>query len=700
MTRFVHGLIASLVCGLLLGACGGGGGSDAAPSSPPVQPDATAPIITLHVPLDGTLTNQAGQVFAGHLSEPAALTINGTAASVDRNNQFSFGPVTLAEGDNRFSLIAVDAAGNRAELNVSLTLDSIAPGVATPGLITRSVPVAGSISVSGLSGSVEAGAAVEVTNQRTAVEAVADADGDGAFSVEIDGAADDVVLIVVRDRAGNSSEALRLEPPMPLAWRFGVIGDSIATATHSNDMCGSGNELLNCLRNSLGQHDSVWSYAAGDKPWTIGMQAGYTPAATISAAADGAEWKDALEQAQAVFQTETGLEQFNRIFIGLGSNDVCAESGHFYGGDLDAIAQHVDNTLTYLTDAMAGRIDAVVHMAGTPDIVEFRNMLHQRQHDVLFTSCQALWDLDVNAIQVEARDSLCKGELGVVCDALPAELENRLLDIFLDSFFDQNDVDEGPCGRVLSGANSPEQRLEARDFNIALNDLLAQKATQYNGRNNVSVMFTNALFDLAIEPYMVSQLDCFHPSRAGQLAIAQAIWQGLDATYTRTDRYFFDAFENPDKCTQEFTTWGGQCWVDGGAASGFDARIASDGWYRLFKDTDNNVSHWVERSVGDVSGKVSAWLSFRHRRVDFDDDGDRVDFFVYDADGGEGRLPGWVQLDAFRGPGVDVGVHNGQYYDLTPFLSPELKVRFLSNNARSMENGDGLQWDNFSIFAW
>ena len=474
MTRFIRGLIASLVCGLLLAACGGGGGSGAAPSSSPVQLDATAPIITLDVPLDGALTNQAGQVFAGHLCEPATLTINGTAASVDRNNQFSFGPATLAEGDNSFSLVAVDAAGNRAEQNVSLTLDSIAPGVANPGLITRSVPVPGSISVSGLSGSVEAGAAVEVTNLRTAVKAVTDADGEDAFSVEIDGAADDVVLIEVYDLAGNSSGALRLVPPLPLAWRFGVIGDSIATATHSNDMCGSGGELMNCLRNILGQQDSVWSYAAGDKPWTLGMQAGYTPAATISAADDGAEWKDALEQAQAVFQTETGLEQFNRIFIGLGSNDVCAESGHFYGGDLDAIAQHVDNTLTYLTDAMAGRTGATVYMAGAPDMVKFRDMMHRRKHNIMFQNCQALWDLDVNAIQAEARDSLCVGELGAVCDALPAELENELLDLFLDSLFDQNDVDEGPCGRVLSGANTPEQRLEARDFNIALNDLLAQ----------------------------------------------------------------------------------------------------------------------------------------------------------------------------------------------------------------------------------
>ena len=55
----------------------------------------------------------------------------------------------------------------------------------------------------------------------------------------------------------------------------------------------------------------------------------------LSAADDGAEWKDALQQAQSLFQNETGLEQINQVFIGLGSNDVCAEFGHLYDGDLE-----------------------------------------------------------------------------------------------------------------------------------------------------------------------------------------------------------------------------------------------------------------------------------------------------------------------------------------------------------------------------
>jgi hypothetical protein len=326
--------------------------------------------------------------------------------------------------------------------------------------------------------------------------------------------------------------------------------------------------------------------------------------------------------------------------------------------------------------------------------------MHNRQHNFVFNSCQALWDLDVNAIQAEARDSLCKGALGSVCDVLPADLEKDLLDTFLNSQFDQNNVDEGPCGSVLNGANSAEQRAEARDFNVALNALIAQKVAEYDQRNGVGVQFTNALFEMPIEPYMVSQLDCFHASRAGQLAIAQTIWQGLDARHVRTDSYYFDDFENPDKCVQEFTSWAGACWVDGGSPGGFDSFIASDGWYRLLKDTDNNVSHWVERSVGDLSDKTAAWLSFRHMRTGLDDSGDRVDFLVFDADGSDNRPPGWVQLDSFAGPGVDVGEHNGEYYDLTPFLSTDLKIRFQTNNARSMENGDGLKWDNVSIFAW
>ncbi len=697
MKPWLHNAALLFAAGFLLHGCGGGGSSTAAPVVPA---DTLAPVIVVDTPRDGSLTNQPGQTLLGHLSEPATLTVNGLPALVDAANQFSFGPVTLAEGTNTFALLAVDPAGNSAGIELRVTLDSIAPAPAGLDAITRSSAIGGSIGIVGLAGSVEAEATVYITNQTTSQQVTTLAGSDGAFSTDIAGADSDVLTLVVRDAAGNSSAPVTLEAPIPLLWRFGVIGDSIAAATHTNDMCGSGDELMNCLRKRLGDHDPTWSYAAGDQVWSLGQLAGYNTAAILSAADDGAEWKDALQQAQSLFQNETSLERINQVFIGLGSNDVCAEFGHLYDGDLELIAQHIDNTLTYLTDAMAGRSAAVIYISATPDITGFRDLMFARQHNFVFNSCQALWDLDVDALQSEARDSLCKGELGTVCDALPADLQRELLDLLLDSVLDQNNLDEGPCGRVLSSANSDQQRLEARQYNIALNQLMAQKAADYDGRNGVRVLFSAALFEASLAPYMVSQVDCYHPSRAGQLVIARTIWQGFEPAQLRTDSYYYDAFENPDPCSQEFTDWAGQCWVDGGEPSGFDAWIGDDGWYRLLKDTDNNVSHWVERRVGDVSEKSAVWLSFKHRRTGMDDSGDRVDFLVYDADGDADRLPGWVALDAFQGPGIDVGVHSGEYYDLTPYRSADLWIRFQTNDARSMENGDGLKWDNVSLFAW
>ena len=697
MARWLQQAVLLLAGGLLLTGCGGGGSSTPAAQLPA---DTSAPVIVVESPLDGSLTNQPEQHFLGQLSETATLTVNGVPAQVEADLRFSFGPVTLAEGHNLFRLVATDAAGNSGAIELGVTLDSIAPPPPRLDAITRSAAIAGTIGVVGLAGSVEARATVEVTNQTTTHQVSTPAGDDGTFAVQVAGQDSDLLTLAVHDAAGNRSEPVTLEAPLPLQWRFGVIGDSIAAATHSNDMCGSGDELMNCLRRRLGEHDPAWSYAAGDQSWSLGRRAGYSSSAILSAAADGAEWKDALEQAQSLLATETGLEQFNQVFIGLGSNDVCAEFGHLYDGDLERIAQHIDNTLSYLTGAMAGRSDAVIYLSGTPDVTAFRDLMFARQHNFVFSSCQALWDLDVDALQAEARDSLCKGELGTACDVLPAELQNELLDLFLDSVLDQNNVDQGPCGRVLNSANSAQQRLEARQFNIALNELMAQKAAQYDGSNGVRVRFSNALFDAPLAPYMVSQADCYHPSRAGQLAIAQSVWQGFEPAQARSDRYYYDAFDNSDPCTQEFTDWAGECWDDGGEPLGFDAWIGDDGWYRLLKDTDNNVSHWVERTVGDVSQTSALWLSFKHRRMDMDDSGDRVDFLVYDADGGDGRLPGWIVLDAFQGPGVDVGVHSGAYYDLTPYRSADLRIRFLTNDARSMENGDGLKWDNVSLFAW
>ena len=189
----LHSTVLLFAAGSTLYGCGGGGSSDA----PPVVPaDTVAPVIVVDTPLDGSLTNQAGQTLIGHLSEPATLTVNGLPALVDASNQFSFGPVTLAEGSNRFALIAADPAGNTNEVALTITLDSIAPAPAGLDAITRSSAIGGSIGIIGLAGSVEAEATVYITNQATSQQVTTPAGSDGAFSTEIAGADSDVLTLV------------------------------------------------------------------------------------------------------------------------------------------------------------------------------------------------------------------------------------------------------------------------------------------------------------------------------------------------------------------------------------------------------------------------------------------------------------------------------------------------------------------------
>ena len=200
----LHSTVLLFAAGSTLYGCGGGGSSDA----PPVVPaDTVAPVIVVDTPLDGSLTNQAGQTLIGHLSEPATLTVNGLPAQVDASNQFSFGPMTLAEGTNTFALLAVDPAGNSAGIELRVTLDSIAPAPAGLDAITRSSAIGGSIGIIGLAGSVEAEATVYITNQATSQQVTTPAGSDGAFSTEIAGADSDLLTLVVRDAAGNSSAA-------------------------------------------------------------------------------------------------------------------------------------------------------------------------------------------------------------------------------------------------------------------------------------------------------------------------------------------------------------------------------------------------------------------------------------------------------------------------------------------------------------
>jgi lysophospholipase L1-like esterase len=475
--------------------------------------------------------------------------------------------------------------------------------------------------------------------------------------------------------------------------KIGLIGDSMMVATHADDMCGAGGELPDCLDARLGKRDVDWSHGGGDAGWSFARRLGYGPSEVLNVADDGARWSDAFAQAQAI----VAVPGVDAVFINMGANDVCRRFGHDYIGNLAEVRGYIEETLTYLVRSLGP--GARIYWSGIPNIVNIRDVMVNRRHNYMFRSCQALWDLDSDEITEEAAQSICKdqGFPDGVCDTFGdwADVRDRVMDRLLDHYFDVYGVDEGPCGSVLDSANSQADRDAARQFNIKLNRLFAREAKRYNryGRKRgVRIFFTNVLYDLPIEPNYVSRMDCYHPNRAGQMKLAQEVWRGFYPQHHSPFAFWFDEFDDEDWCTQEFASPWASCWYHYGDP-GFDIRVDGEGWLRIQKDTSQNRKHYVVRELGDLSSMSSVWLSFNHKRENLDDSGDAIYFRVF-KDGT------WHQVDRFRGAGNDLGEHAGNYYDLTPFISSDVRLMFETENQKSMKNGDRVKFDNFNLFAW
>ncbi len=87
-----------------------------------VNIDKTPPVITLVEPSIGT-TTEPEQACLGSLNEAASLTLNGQPVTVEPDNSFNCGPVTLQEGINIFQFVATDPAGNTGQLIMTVTLE-------------------------------------------------------------------------------------------------------------------------------------------------------------------------------------------------------------------------------------------------------------------------------------------------------------------------------------------------------------------------------------------------------------------------------------------------------------------------------------------------------------------------------------------------------------------------------------------------
>ncbi|MBI2875537.1 MAG: hypothetical protein HYY20_01500, partial [Candidatus Tectomicrobia bacterium] len=186
--------------------------------------DTIPPIITLTVPIDGTLTREALQLFVGHLSEAATLTLNGEAIPLGPNHEFSHGPLPLQEGPNPFDLVATDSADNRSHLRVRVTLDTVPPAAIEGKQLQIGDVTRGQVAISGGAGSVEAGARVMISNLRTGEQVTVNTQADGSFAATISAQSGDELSIVLTDGAGNAS------PPTPMKVGSGLPPDPATVA--------------------------------------------------------------------------------------------------------------------------------------------------------------------------------------------------------------------------------------------------------------------------------------------------------------------------------------------------------------------------------------------------------------------------------------------------------------------------------------
>jgi hypothetical protein len=482
--------------------------------------------------------------------------------------------------------------------------------------------------------------------------------------------------------------ALAQEAP---AGKIGIIGDSMSAATHAEDLCGR-RDIVECVEDLGGGHDRAWSHSAGQESWSIASLLGFSPDRVVDVSDDGEEWKDALDQALRI----TADPEVDTVFIGLGANDACQPRGHDFTGNLEVAEAHIDDTLLHLTDSLSR--DGTIYWTGVPNVTRLAELMAGRDHNIVFESCQATWDLDTNKMKDGAANDACDHFFdNDVCGTLDAseEAKDLLVDLLLGQWLESEGVEEGPCGKVLSSRSTDQDREEALAYVIALNELMARKARQYSGRNGVRVLFTDRTFRESdrIAPRHISRFDCYHPSRVGQMFLAGEIWTGfmLQGNVFGTEQettVYVDEFNARDYCNEEQTPWPG-CWTevnDDGTPTGGDVQITS----RVLRVRDNGREIW--RAVP-LEGADRAWVSFNWRRNNLDRMADYVAFEV-SPDGGAN----WVELDRFQGDADDFGLHRGDYYDITDLAGPDTRIRFRA--APGLGGQDEVFFDNVTVQAW
>ena len=135
--------------------------------------DATAPVVTILSPLEGTVTSTGALSITGRTEAGASVTINGTSVAVQANGDFG-GSVALSEGANAIQVVATDLAGNVGQIRVNVTLDTKPPVLSITSPTIYSTVMTQQVAVTGKT---DPGSIVTVGGSKVNVAA------DGSFSI-------------------------------------------------------------------------------------------------------------------------------------------------------------------------------------------------------------------------------------------------------------------------------------------------------------------------------------------------------------------------------------------------------------------------------------------------------------------------------------------------------------------------------------
>lgn len=147
---------------------------------------------------------------------------------------------------------------------------------------------------------------------------------------------------------------------------------------------------------------------------------------------------------------------------------------------------------------------------------------------------------------------------------------------------------------------------------------------------------------------------------------------------------FSDNFSSVSYSNQDGSHNWASDWVevgDNGNANSGDIQIT--GGELALDDNDNSISRQV-----DLSGYISATLTFDYREDSFDNTDDYVDFEIRTGGGG------WTQLQRFIGPTDDSGTYT---VDISTYLASDTEIRFITSS--DLSDFDDFYVDNLVVDA-